>query len=135
MYPKTCLTNDKPLPPKEIEAVAPLESAHRATEQGDIKENTPSDTPVILRPSAPIPTRSTLAQSSFSWMLESDESVASRTPPSAYKTLPTQQRKRLSNNASRERNAFLFGEATVEAFQKADDIFGMEPIQKSKNKS
>ncbi|QUC19438.1 uncharacterized protein UV8b_03679 [Ustilaginoidea virens] len=85
----------------------------------------------------PVPTRSTLAQSSFSWMLEPDESTSSRASsgPGA-KSPPTQHKKRSSNNMSRQRNAFLFGEETAaeegSATLKSDDIFGMEPISKPK---
>lgn len=87
------------------------------------------------RPAA-VPTRSTLAQSSFSWMLEPNEHsaaqsrVASRSPPSGA------HKKRPSNNASRERNAFLFGEVTAETEGRDplrnDEIFGMEPLRKTK---
>lgn len=133
--PKLSLTDDKPPPPKKDEAVTSPNPTQKATERDDTKEDPLSNAPAILRPSAPIPTRSTLAQSSFSWMLEPDESATARTPPSASKPPTTQHKKRLSNNASRERNAFLFGEAMAEATRKADEIFGMEPIQKSKNKS
>lgn len=85
-----------------------------------------------VRPPA-VPMRSTLAQSSFSWMLESNDSssshsrVTSRSPPTST------HRKRQSNNASREKNAFLFGEVTETESKdplKADDIFGMEPLRK-----
>ncbi|POR34045.1 TBC1 domain family member 5 [Tolypocladium paradoxum] len=134
---KLSLTDDKPPPPKKDEAVTSPNSTQRATEkeEDNTKEDPLSNTPVVLRPSAPNPARSTLAQSSFSWMLEPDESATTRTPSSASKSPLTQHKKRLSNNASRERNAFLFGEAMAEAPQKADDIFGMEPIQRSKNRS
>lgn len=92
---------------------------------------------VEVRP-APVPTRSTLAQSSFSWMLEPDESAPSRVA-AASKSPPAQHKKKPSNNMSRERNAFLFGEITTDATEgsmplKTDDIFGMEPIAKSKGK-
>lgn len=90
-----------------------------------------------VRPAAPIPTRSTLAQSSFSWMLEPDESTPARSPVAASKSPSSQHRKRISNSASRERNAFLFGEVTKDAEGRnplgSDDIFGMEPIRKSKS--
>ncbi|KAJ6446411.1 TBC domain-containing protein [Purpureocillium lavendulum] len=66
-----------------------------------------------LRPAA-IPTRSTLAQSSFSWMLEPDESSPTRSLPAAGMSPQLQHKKRSSNSASRERNAFLFGEANAE---------------------
>jgi TBC1 domain family member 5 len=115
------------------------------------------------RPSAPIPTRSTLAQSSFAWMLEPDASTTAPfpSPPSAQQqqqaleasqagdssmsssSLPLsssssahQRTRRKPNNASRERNAFLFGEVTADAADgadgglSADRIFGLQPIRK-----
>ncbi|RDA92803.1 hypothetical protein CP533_0800 [Ophiocordyceps camponoti-saundersi (nom. inval.)] len=80
------------------------------------------------RPAAPMPTRSTLAQSSFSWMLEPD--LPSRRPQAApgSKHGTAQHRKRPSSNASRDRNAFLFGEGTMEKQSTEDEIFGLEPI-------
>ena len=95
-----------------------------------------------LRPSAPIPTRSTLAQSSFSWMLEPDESSPKMSPkPSPAKITkspPAQHKKKASNNASRERNAFLFGEVTAEqegrsSSRDPEEIFGLEPLGKTKS--
>ncbi|KAK2594117.1 hypothetical protein QQS21_008172 [Conoideocrella luteorostrata] len=91
----------------------------------------------------PVPTRSTLAQSSFSWMLEPDESSSSRqssgTGTGPKSPPPSQHKKRASTNMSRERTAFLFGEVTAEADGtaqlKSDDIFGMEPLSKKKDKS
>ena len=94
-----------------------------------------------LKPTRPpaVPTRSTLAQSSFAWMLEPDDASSSpshsrvtpRSPPDS-KT----HKKRVSNSASREKNAFLFGEVSTEADGsdplKMDDIFGMEPLRKKK---
>jgi TBC1 domain family protein 5 len=88
------------------------------------------------RPSAPIPTRSTLAQSSFSWMLEPDQSSPPSKPSPAKitKSPPAQHKKRASNNASRERNAFLFGDPTTEQEGRRDseEIFGLEPLGKGK---
>ncbi|KAM0286303.1 hypothetical protein ACHAQH_001034 [Verticillium albo-atrum] len=89
---------------------------------------------------APIPTRSTLAQSSFSWMLEPDQTVHS--PPSSHETQSSSaaqarkqagpRGKRISNSVNRDRNAFLFGEVTAESDgasqPSTDDIFGMEPM-------
>jgi TBC1 domain family protein 5 len=89
------------------------------------------------RPSAPIPTRSTLAQSSFSWMLEPDQSSPTSTPAIASKSPPVQHKKRSSNNASRERNAFLFGEVATEqeGQRDSDEIFGLEQLGKAKGAS
>ncbi|KAI8248097.1 TBC1 domain family member 5 [Colletotrichum sp. SAR 10_77] len=98
---------------------------------------TPS--PKVQRPQPPIPTRSTLAQSSFSWMLEPDQSAHSATPPQLPKaTSGGNHKKRPSQNISRERNAFLFGEVVAESEDqskpvKSDDIFGLQPMGKSKS--
>ncbi|PHH87016.1 hypothetical protein CDD83_9421 [Cordyceps sp. RAO-2017] len=119
--------------------VAECDTAPRASQEPASEEKAQAGhSPEPLRPAAPIPTRSTLAQSSFSWMLEPDES-ASPTPPSASKFSTSQHKKRPSGNASRERNAFLFGEDTrdknLEDACRRVDIFGLEPLQKPKNES
>ncbi|KAI2630730.1 RabGAP/TBC [Hypoxylon sp. NC1633] len=91
------------------------------------------------RPQGPIPTRSTLAQSSFSWMLEPDtspsSSAASQPPPIFPSKLPSENthRKRPSANASRERTAFLFGEVSADGSGQAvlpEDILRLEEIRK-----
>ncbi|KAH8165050.1 hypothetical protein CIB48_g3204 [Xylaria polymorpha] len=93
----------------------------------------------LQRPQPPIPTRSTLAQSSFSWMLEPDVSSAASTSSAsvfgstASASKPDTHRKKSSANASRERTAFLFGEVPSDANGNAireEDIFGLEPIRK-----
>lgn len=85
------------------------------------------------RPVLAVPARSTLAQSSFSWMLEPDESGPSKSITASAKSPPSQHKKRISNSASREKNAFLFGEATEGRNPVNDgDIFGLEPMGKSK---
>lgn len=87
------------------------------------------------RPAA-VPTRSTLAQSSFSWMLEPDEPKPS--PASSDKSPPMQPKKRSSKSASRGKNAFLFGEATAEdtgpGSLTSENIFGMQPLQRAGHK-
>ncbi|EJT78845.1 hypothetical protein GGTG_03939 [Gaeumannomyces tritici R3-111a-1] len=107
------------------------------------------------RPSAPIPTRSTIAQSSFSWMLEpetpaSASSLARPSRGSAFGSVasaPPAQRKQGSvggggngsTGSSRERHAFLFGEVVsgdaAEAGRRraptSDEIFGLEPLRKA----
>ncbi|KAM5514531.1 TBC1 domain family member 5 [Fusarium oxysporum f. sp. phaseoli] len=83
---------------------------------------------------APVPTRSTLAQSSFSWMLEPDESGSSKASPASNKSPPPQHKKKMSNSVSREKNAFLFGEVTESRNPlNSDEIFGLEPLKKLKN--
>ncbi|KAI0448346.1 rab-GTPase-TBC domain-containing protein [Xylaria acuta] len=94
----------------------------------------------LQRPQPPIPTRSTLAQSSFSWMLEPDVSSPASTSSSASVFGSTTSapksdahRRKPSANASRERTAFLFGEVPSDANGNAireEDIFGLEPIRK-----
>jgi TBC1 domain family protein 5 len=96
------------------------------------------------RPSGPPPTRSTLAQSSFAWMLEPDttasslprphsSSFSSVGPPSSPPSIRSAQKKRAYS--SRERNAFLFGEVTADgagqAALSADQIFGLQPIRRA----
>ncbi|KAI0105420.1 rab-GTPase-TBC domain-containing protein [Nemania sp. FL0031] len=107
-----------------------------------------STVPTLQRPQPPIPTRSTLAQSSFSWMLEPDVSSSlgpSSTSTSMFGPAPsssssrsdTMHRKRPSANASRERTAFLFGEVPSDAHGNAireEDIFGLEPLRKGRGK-
>ncbi|RYP63415.1 hypothetical protein DL770_009394 [Monosporascus sp. CRB-9-2] len=86
---------------------------------------------ILQRPKAAIPTRSSLAQSSFSWMLEPDESSSSQA--SALRAKPS---KRPSANANRERTAFLFGEVPSDENGQPvlpNDTFGLEPIGKSKS--
>ncbi|GKT44004.1 uncharacterized protein ColSpa_04185 [Colletotrichum spaethianum] len=91
------------------------------------------------RPQPPIPTRSTLAQSSFSWMLEPDQSPQSASPPQMLKSSSGgAHRKKPSGNISRERNAFLFGEVVADTDDqtkpiKSDDIFGLQPMEKPKS--
>ncbi|PTB43203.1 uncharacterized protein TrAFT101_001753 [Trichoderma asperellum] len=123
----------------------PKKSAKSSDSASDIINTTQNDTKSdnILsevrpkpQPIASIPARSTIAQSSFSWMLEPDESGPPQTPLSS-KSPTTQQRKRI-NNASREKNAFLFGEGSSELSERdplgSGDIFGMEPMHSPKGK-
>lgn len=112
--------------------------------------------PPPQRPHAPMPTRSTLAQSSFSWMLEPDKPPSSQpdmfppsgpgqSPPTAKPHKPKStvphalaaaaHRKRPSANANRERTAFLFGEVASDTDGNVvlpEDLFGLEPLKKDK---
>ncbi|KAI2472012.1 RabGAP/TBC [Annulohypoxylon bovei var. microspora] len=91
----------------------------------------------LERPQAPIPTRSTLAQSSFSWMLEPDSSSSSQEPPIFPTKVPSSSnshRKRPSANANHERTAFLFGEVSADESGQAvlpENIFSLEEMRKS----
>lgn len=124
-------------PPKNEEAPTPVEPvAADAASNGSPKKDSDQPSNIAKRP-APIPTRSTLAQSSFSWMLEPDEPLAIKSAASASKKAPAQHKKR-GHNASREKNAFLFGDVINETGGGdplgSDDIFGMQPIAKAKAK-
>lgn len=93
------------------------------------------------RPKGPIPTRSTLAQSSFAWMLEPDTTLSSsnHTPtfppsrPSSSGSAGGAAAKKRAN-PSRERNAFLFGEVVSDTSDDGklttDEIFGLKPIRR-----
>ncbi|KAK9781943.1 putative Rab-GTPase-TBC domain-containing protein [Seiridium cardinale] len=106
---------------------------------------TPTQPKSLQRPPAPIPTRSTLAQSSFAWMLEPDQSASTATSQkptsfdSSSKPKPANKHhKKPSANANRERTAFLFGEVPSGADDVKgilpEDIFGLQPMGKSKER-
>ncbi|GAW11211.1 hypothetical protein ANO14919_005530 [Xylariales sp. No.14919] len=115
-------------------------SAAEKTGTDPLGVETSSTVQTLQRPRPPIPTRSTLAQSSFSWMLEPDVSFQGPTSGSVFGSASTPRpdtmhRKRPFANANRERTAFLFGEVPSDGEGNAireEDIFGMEPIQKGK---
>jgi TBC1 domain family protein 5 len=144
----------------DVMAKPPLDDADRM----EVEPSSPSPGEVVIspgvpstnalaivpetdRPPAPIPTRSTLAQSSFSWMLEPDTSISRSPPqlPSFPSSRPsssdpaTGHKKRGPANLSRERNAFLFGEVTSEGKEERrlseDEIFGLQPLRKEKLRS
>ncbi|KAI0909811.1 rab-GTPase-TBC domain-containing protein [Ustulina deusta] len=92
---------------------------------------------MLRRPQPPIPTRSTLAQSSFSWMLEPDvssqgsaTSATSMFGSTSASRPDSMHRKKPSANTGRERTAFLFGEVPSGGAIREEDIFGLEPIRK-----
>ncbi|KAM7223803.1 TBC1 domain family member 5 [Rhypophila decipiens] len=111
--------------------------------------------PVQERPHGPIPTRSTLAQSSFSWMLEPDITPVSSSSPSSLRGRPLPSSSTNNNNSktpssppsakrassARQRNAFLFGEVTLDSLEPSgasveqkvstSEIFGLEPLRKA----
>ncbi|KAH6682054.1 rab-GTPase-TBC domain-containing protein [Halenospora varia] len=67
---------------------------------------------LLLRPKAPVPTRSSIAQSSFSWMLEPDTHSSSSSKPSPPKPSSPflKSGRRPTTGPNREKAAFLFGE-------------------------
>ncbi|KAF5239207.1 hypothetical protein FAUST_5134 [Fusarium austroamericanum] len=122
------ISEPKPAPKEEPVQTPGLDQTKIVT-TGDSK---PARSLAPSRP-GPVPTRSTLAQSSFSWMLEPDESGTPKPLISPNKSPPSQHKKKISNSASREKNAFLFGEVTENRNPlNSDEIFGLEPIKKLK---
>ena len=67
---------------------------------------------LLHRPKAPVPTRSTIAQSSFSWMLEPDSpsSSAMKASPPKSSSPFLKSTRRPASGSGREKAAFLFGE-------------------------
>lgn len=150
-----------PLPKPDPQAIEPdIKPTHttpqpQTTATITTKPSPPPPAPQE-RPHAPIPTRSTLAQSSFSWMLEPDvtpvsaplrglsspSSSSSSTNNSRTATSPPGKKRVGGNgiNPARERNAFLFGEVTSDPLShtggaterklSADEIFGLQPLRK-----
>ncbi|KAI0024792.1 RabGAP/TBC [Xylariomycetidae sp. FL0641] len=147
-----------PTAPSSSDPTAPAVIPDAAPDPLSSSTSTGSTVPP-QRPQPPIPTRSTLAQSSFSWMLEPDQSpsslpghhtlssasssssvFASPPPPPPLSGASANPGKRPSANANRERTAFLFGEVPADAggggrrggSVTAGDIFGLEPLTKGK---
>ncbi|EDO04473.1 hypothetical protein SS1G_06956 [Sclerotinia sclerotiorum 1980 UF-70] len=79
-----------------------------------IQPNTERDgmrSAISERPEAPIPTRSSIAQSSFSWMLEPDQaSITTNKPSSPKSSSPFLRSGKRPTSGGREKAAFLFGE-------------------------
>ncbi|KAI0871186.1 rab-GTPase-TBC domain-containing protein [Hypoxylon argillaceum] len=133
-------------PGQEPSAIKPAAGASDKMDTDPLGVEVSSTVQTLQRPQLPIPTRSTLAQSSFSWMLEPDvssqgpASASTSTSASMFGSAPTSRpdtmhRKKPSGNASRERTAFLFGEVPSDAKGNAireEDIFGLQPIRKGR---
>lgn len=102
----------------------------------------PGSATTPLRP-APIPTRSTLAQSSFSRMLEAPDQLPSLSPQTAASSVPGSATSSTHHRSmQRPSNAFLFGEVVgaedpgvavgqpgTKPFT-SEDIFGLEPLRR-----
>lgn len=125
--------------PKLSPSIANLSAVEASPLSPTSQPLTGAATPSPLRP-APIPTRSTLARSSFSLMLEPDQtSVTSSAPGSAHSPASSIHHNITSKRPS---NAFLFGEVVTDdagsiAAGKgggkgftSDDIFGLEPLRR-----
>ncbi|KAK2630218.1 hypothetical protein QTJ16_001038 [Diplocarpon rosae] len=100
----------------------------------------PARDPSTARPKAPVPTRSTIAQSSFSWMLEPDTPSGSSTK-SSPPTSPFLKTGRRISGPNREKAAFLFGEDDTEPsrrpflLEESEEIFNMGSLKVNKDKS
>ncbi|KAK8125356.1 uncharacterized protein PG998_001115 [Apiospora kogelbergensis] len=81
-------TTENPNHTPKATSASPAKDATSNTSQSDLMDTdplsstsgtaTPTQATLLQRPPAPIPTRSNLAQSSFSWMLEPDQSASSK---------------------------------------------------------
>ncbi|KAG4433252.1 hypothetical protein IFR05_011275 [Cadophora sp. M221] len=97
----------------------------------------------ISRPKAPVPTRSSIAQSSFSWMLEPDtpsSSSAKSSPPNSVSPFLKSGR-RPTSGPNREKAAFLFGDDGGESssrpplLEDSEEVFNLGSMRGSKSKS
>lgn len=122
----------------DISSAEPSISTQPDTEREDMRSA------ISERPKAPIPTRSTIAQSSFSWMLEPDQASSPTTKPSPPKSSSPFLRsgKRPISGAGREKAAFLFGEDDGD-FQlpipkaplpNSEEAFKLEVLKRTKEK-
>ena len=151
-------------PSTKVEPPLPSTNGKNPDANNGGNASAPNQGAAIAAASCSIPARSTLAQSSFSWMLEPDDVAtttrsASATPPPHRSRPPSSNSgvgglnsgvlaanaaaggRRPPNsrsNSSRERNAFLFGEVTSDAGGAgrlgADDIFGLMPLRGGRGK-
>lgn len=79
----------------------------------DDKPQLEADAGHLARPRAPVPTRSSIAQSSFSWMLEPDSTpptASSKSSPPKSSSPFLKSGKRPTTGPGREKAAFLFGD-------------------------
>lgn len=107
-------------------------------------DSSPTIKEAQTRPTAPLPTRSSIAQSNFAWMLESNDSSNSlaKSPPKSNSPFLKSGRKPTSG-ASREKAAFLFGEESEDILDSkgprfparvdVDEGFNMGAIKGSKS--
>ncbi|KAJ1305038.1 hypothetical protein OPQ81_000078 [Rhizoctonia solani] len=103
----------------------------------------PPDSVSPARRPAVIPTHSTLAQSSFSLMLEPDETTpkSGTSPVSVTSSAATASGPGTHRSTKRPSNAFLFGEVVADDAESvvaagggkgftSEDIFGLEPLRR-----
>jgi TBC1 domain family protein 5 len=128
-----------PLPNDQIDTDNPPSPSPQPPPKPETADVQPDRLTQLKRPAA-IPTRSTLAQSSFSWMLEPDTTAMPTSPPlpSKDKYEPGGQghKKRPSSGRRNNKNAFLFGEVVPSDEEgegrlgDGNDIFGLRSLGK-----
>lgn len=112
----------------------------------DLPSSTPATSkPLPQRRPAPVPSRSTIAQSSFSWMLEPDgtqsssplspySSSSNPSPSNGSSSQGQGHKKRPSSGRRNNKNAFLFGEVVSSESEgegvRNGEIFGLKTIGK-----
>jgi TBC1 domain family protein 5 len=148
---KTIPTSESSQPPTPIPAAlsggpASKSSADAAPEPASKKTETESlDQPAAKRLAAPLPTRASIAQSNFSWMLEPDSTLAS-SPKSASLNSQSpflKSGRRPNSGSTRDKTAFLFGDDGEEgklsapgmpAQNDSEEGFSLEPMRGSGDK-
>ncbi|KAB8297186.1 hypothetical protein EYC80_002564 [Monilinia laxa] len=131
--------NQNPTEESDTPSAEPYTIIKPDTERDDMRSA------ISEQPEAPIPTRSTIAQSSFSWMLEPDQASSPTTKPSPPKTSSPflKSGKRPTSGAGREKAAFLFGDDDDGDFQlpipkfplpNAEEAFRLETLKLMKDK-
>jgi len=104
------IPNDSSSP--SLEHATSSDTSKAAPSSNHVKTESESKNTPVIRPALSVPTRSSIAQSSFSWMLEPDippSSAVKSSPPKPSSPFPKSNR-RPTTGASREKAAFLFGE-------------------------
>ncbi|KAH8658650.1 rab-GTPase-TBC domain-containing protein [Tricladium varicosporioides] len=82
-----------------------------STEESKVETPLQPKVNLLARPKAPVPTRSSIAQSSFSWMLEPDtHATSSKSSPPKPSSPFLKSGRRPTTGPNREKAAFLFGE-------------------------
>lgn len=99
-------TDPKEDKPRSSDGAAGYEENGDIPKDADVSESPESETRRV-----PVPTRSSIAQSSFAWMLEPDDSSSNARSGSSFPkpTAPARSSAKRSN-VRREKTAFLFGE-------------------------
>jgi TBC1 domain family protein 5 len=122
---------------------SPVDAAPEPTSKKT--ESGPAEARSTRSPAAPLPTRASIAQSNFSWMLEPDSTTASSSPKSSSPNSPSpflKSERRPTSGTRREKAAFLFGEDAEERRTSAagtpvkrEDVegFSLEPMRGGSN--